>query len=318
MKKGNYFSSIYFIYIEDINAMTDYLNFSQYNSKFFNDSLYTGGLWNNFVPNYDSTAYFNNIPAVNFNNFQFNTSIPSCNFDISDNTWFMRNTNFQNFENSWWNNSFNNFSFNNSFNWSNFSLPKWSYNFSLPAFNTSLTGSKSTSFSLQSRASGKTNIVWLRGKDVKNDTHDYAKLSRKDALVKAQQDPNLEELKTGNGNGWKVNGTFWNDIPYARKGTGALLTKVCQGQGITLNISSALGTKTSRHQKGAGSRSHYNGLNPKLDFGGIPNREKAVEIAEKLKKSGLFTWIYVELNDDGKTYHLDVQFSDEAYAKVNC
>ena len=109
---------------------------------------------------------------------------------------------------------------------------------------------------------------------------------------------------------------FCNDIPYAKKGTGALLTKISDEIGEELIVTSALGTKTSPHSKGNSSCSHYNEKNPKLDFGGGLNHSEATSLANKLKNTGYFSRVAVEANGDGN-YHLDVQIKDSAYNSLN-
>ena len=147
-----------------------------------------------------------------------------------------------------------------------------------------------------------------------NGSHIYATLSKADAEKRAKANSNLEKLSKGEG--WSISeNSFENDIPYARKGTGALLDKVCKEAGVTLTVTSALGTKTSPHNKGiTGADSHYNENNPKLDLGGGLSDSQAKELKAKLDKTGLFS--RVEVEPDGATSHLDVQFSDEAYKTV--
>ena len=143
----------------------------------------------------------------------------------------------------------------------------------------------------------------------------YASLSREQALEKAKNDPNLEELKGGTG--WELGQTFDNDIPYARKGTGQLLAEASRLTGEKLTVTSALGTATSPHTKGSGTASHYNEKNPKLDFGGGYTEEKAKEMAEKLMETNLFEFVTPEDNKDGTGHwHLDVKFKDSEYENI--
>jgi len=146
-----------------------------------------------------------------------------------------------------------------------------------------------------------------------NGSHAYEVLSRESALKRAKANPNLEELTKGEG--WSISeGSFINDIPYARKGTSALLNRVCKEAGVTLTVTSALGTKNSPHAATSSAASHYNENNPKLDLGGGLTDAQAKELKSKLDKTGLFSRVAVE--SDGATSHLDVQFSDEAYKTV--
>ena len=154
------------------------------------------------------------------------------------------------------------------------------------------------------------------GGTVANGTHIYSRLTKADALARAKKDPNLEELTSGQG--WEISAKdFINDIPFAKKGTGALLSKVCQQAGVGLVITSALGTKKSPHQADAGSASHYNEKNPKLDIGGGLSKGDAEELAKKLMNTGLFIFANPEDNKDGTGHwHLDLQFKDSAYETV--
>lgn len=142
----------------------------------------------------------------------------------------------------------------------------------------------------------------------------YASMSREAALKAASADPNLEKL-TG-GTGWSVSdGSFIYDIPYAKKGTGAVLEKAASLIGESLVVTSALGTKDSPHVKNSGSVSHYNSNNPKLDLGGGLTPDQANSLKTKLDSTGLFSRITVE--SDGATAHLDVQIADSAFEKLN-
>lgn len=126
----------------------------------------------------------------------------------------------------------------------------------------------------------------------------YLHLSQKQAEEKAKKDSNLELLKGGKN--WSVsNKSFVTDIPYAKKGTGAILDKVATMIGEKLVITSALGTGESGnpHQK-SGYESHHNAENPKLD---IRIRGNGKELANKLKSTGYFSRVSTEKD------HLDVQ-----------
>jgi hypothetical protein len=138
----------------------------------------------------------------------------------------------------------------------------------------------------------------------------YAKLSRSAALTEAAKNPNLEKLSGGNG--WSVSSnSFANDIPYARKGTSAILAKVAAQIGQNITVTSALGTKTSPHVKSTGYASHYNDTNPKLDLGGGLSNSRALALKDKLLATGYFSRVSVE--SDGATSHLDVQIKESAY-----
>jgi hypothetical protein len=141
----------------------------------------------------------------------------------------------------------------------------------------------------------------------------YARLSRSAALTEAAKNPNLEKLSGGNG--WSVsNNSFANDIPYARKGTSAILSKAAAQIGQNITITSALGTKTSPHVKSTGYASHYNETNPKLDIGGGLSHHKALALQKKLLATGYFSRVSVE--SDGATSHLDVQIKESAYTNL--
>ena len=151
-------------------------------------------------------------------------------------------------------------------------------------------------------------------RSISNGSHIYASLSKSEAEARAKKDSNLEEL-TG-GEGWIVSdASFENDIKFAKKGTGALLTRAAKEAGVSLTVTSALGTKFSPHDKKiSGTASHYNENNPKLDLGGGLSHAQAEELKNKLIATGLFSRVAVE--SDGNTSHLDVQFADSAYETV--
>ena len=132
----------------------------------------------------------------------------------------------------------------------------------------------------------------------------YSTLSISDAIKKADNDKNLEKLTSGKG--WYVDkNSFKTDIPYAKKGMSDFLTKVCKETGLTLRITSALGTGTAGnpHVKG-GYASHHNADNPKLDFGKTDGVSLAT-MASKLKATGYFS----RVENEGD--HLDVQVKPE-------
>lgn len=263
--------------------------------------------FNSFMPKFNMPIF----PAINFNdsfnfnrfsldnNLSFNKSIdggcidqgfvfkvptfnaPTLQFDYSS-SW-MRNSNLSDFRPL--SVDFSNFTFS--------PIVTQSYNYSS---STSSTNSSSPS-------------------SFRRSSYLYANLSRSEALIKAKNDSNLELLT--NGNGWSISsGCFTNDIPYAKKGTGALLSKISAEIGEDLVVTSALGTKTSPHAKGNSDCSHYNDKNPKLDFGGGLNYTEATSLANKLRNTNYFSRVVVEANGDGN-YHLDVQIKDGAYNSLN-
>lgn len=160
------------------------------------------------------------------------------------------------------------------------------------------------------------NDVVDKGNKDENSDKNYKNLSRADALKKAEKDENLEKL-TG-GEGWTISEkSFIHDIPYAKKGTGKLLAKACEQAGVSLTVTSALGTgETGSPHTATGEVSHYNEKNPKLDFGGYNSKDEADKVAEMLRGTELFSRVAVEPNKGGSGYHLDVQFSDDKYETV--
>ncbi len=142
----------------------------------------------------------------------------------------------------------------------------------------------------------------------------YSTMSRDAALKAAAADSALERLSGGKG--WSISdASFINDIPYARKGTGAILEKVSDMIGEDIVVTSALGTKTSPHVKSESSASHYNRENPKLDLGGGLTLAQAQELKTKLDKTGMFA--LVEVESDGSTAHLDVQIAESAFKSLD-
>lgn len=144
----------------------------------------------------------------------------------------------------------------------------------------------------------------------------YKNMLRKEAIENANKDDNLEKLKGGEG--WSVaTSCFKNDIPYAKKGINKLLDKLRELIGINFQITSALGTKNSPHNKGRNPNAaagHYDQNNPKLDIQPMNCSVAAVEkLCAKFKATGLFKFVNVEKHSDGKTAHIDCQFSEEAF-----
>lgn len=140
--------------------------------------------------------------------------------------------------------------------------------------------------------------------------HSYANLSKAEAEKKAQNDSRLERLSGGQG--WSLANTFETDIPYAKKGTSEILTRVAELVGENLVITSALGTagtskQTTPHEIG-GYVSHHNAENPKLD---IDCRDNAhvKQLAQKLEATGYFSHIHQHAT------HIDVQIDPNKFKK---
>ena len=233
---------------------------------------------------------FNNQPRVQNYDFGSNASIFSCNAALPANTGFVNNTGL--ITDSFINSSSVPFGVGGNFFGGLLALPPIK----------------------DVKGGDKTKNGKGYDNNVANGAHAYASLRREDALKKAKADSNLEELSQGEG--WSISkASFINDIPYARKGTGELLTKVCKNARVTLTVTSALGTANSPHDKNiTGAESHYNELNPKLDLGGGLTAKEAQELKSKLEKTGCFSRIVVE--SDGETSHLDVQFKDSEYEEL--
>lgn len=151
-------------------------------------------------------------------------------------------------------------------------------------------------------SSKKTNVTKHETKGSIN--NEYSNLSKSEAYKKALNDTNLEKL-TG-GRNWSIaESSFITDIPFAKKGTGAILEKVASLIGENLVITSALGTgeNGNPHVKG-GYASHHNAENPKLD---IRINGNGKELAQKLKNTGYFTRVSTESD------HLDVQIDPDKF-----
>ena len=177
-----------------------------------------------------------------------------------------------------------------------FNTPSWdsSYTLSITSPTNTFT---SNSFSSTSHAANKTY------------NSKFATMSKSEAVNAAEANPNLEKLSGGNG--WRISSnSFVNDIPYARKGMNAFLTKLSSQIGENLVVTSALGTATSPHSKNGG---HYDETNPKLDFGGGMSESEAYLLKAKLDGTGYFSRVEVEV--DGTTAHLDVKVKENELAK---
>ena len=203
--------------------------------------------------------------------------------------------------NSFWFNQFDMTNFFSGFNNFTWQMPTFdNFTFTLPSF-------KSTSLSNKS-SSGSTFKPFSQNISG-NINHSYLGLSKASAYQKAKSDSNLEELKGGSR--WQISSaSFRTDIPFAKKGTGAILDKVAAAIGEELIITSALGTGEAGnpHQKG-GYASHHNAENPKLD---ISTRGKnASVLAQKLKDTGYFSRVSIESD------HLDVQIDPSKFKTLN-
>ena len=245
--------------------------------------------------------FFYNMPSLDY--FALQTPI----FEI--NNFQASNLNYN------WNFNSNLF----KFNMSQFELtpPNYSLNNSKPWLQNTKYSFKpiNIDFSKYTYTSTQKNNISTSSSYSKTNLHKYANLTRTEALSLASRDSGLEELK--NGTGWRISdNSFKNDIPYAKKGTGALLSQISAEIGEDLVVTSALGTKTSPHAKGSSSCSHYNENNPKLDFGGGLNQSEANRLANKLRNTDYFSRVAVEANGDGN-YHLDVQIKDSAYNNLS-
>lgn len=136
----------------------------------------------------------------------------------------------------------------------------------------------------------------------------YLNLTKSAAFAKAKTDSNLEQLKGGRN--WSISeASFRTDIPFAKKGTAAILDKVAAMTGENLVITSALGTGEANnpHQK-SGYASHHNAENPKLD---IRINGNAQAFAQKLKNTGYFSRVSVESD------HLDVQIDPDKFKSLD-
>lgn len=145
---------------------------------------------------------------------------------------------------------------------------------------------------------------------------DYRSLTRAEALNAAKKDPNLERLMTTTSEkGYTVTVNepinFINDIPYARKGAMDVILAAADKIECNLEITSALGSKLSPHAGTSTGNSHYNPLNPKIDFGGQLSHKAAENLKQELDSTGLFEFVKIEY--DGDTAHLDTKIKLSAY-----
>ena len=231
---------------------------------------------------------FNYTPPVFNTNVTTGWTMPAIfNFDLPVFTnWTMPSFNFLNFD-------FNNFNFPQfTFN----TTPNFQFNFdsgslNSPKFNFTASNINKTNFTFKKAVSG-------------NVDNSYLTLTKSAAYQKALSDTNLEKLSGGKN--WEVaESSFITDIPFAKKGTGAILDKVGGLIGEKLVITSALGTGEANnpHAKG-GYASHHNAENPKLD---IRINGNGQELAQKLRNTGYFSRVSIESD------HLDVQIDPEKF-----
>lgn len=154
-------------------------------------------------------------------------------------------------------------------------------------------------------------------KEKYSQTINYGALTRAEALEKAENDPNLECLTPDNEYVFLLNESFNNDIPYAKKGTMAILKKAAEEIGETLYITSALGTSSSPHAGKEKNSGHYDPTNPKIDLGGGLSETEAKELAQKLNSTGYFEFVNPEPNNDGfGNWHLDLKIDKDAYSDL--
>lgn len=243
-----------------------------------------------------------------------------------DNTFLQLNTNYL-VQNSFVNTSYDmnflpqlpqvslfNFESMNLFDIPKFTTPKiWdsfnSFKWQMPTFSNFTFELPKFSFSEVKKSAGTNKSFNFSQKINGNINNSYLNLSKSAAYQKAKTDSNLEELSSGNR--WQISkGSFVTDIPFAKKGTAAILDKVTDMIGENLTITSALGTGegANPHQKG-GYSSHHNAENPKLD---ISTRGKNANLlAQKLKDTGYFTRVSIE------STHLDVQIDPKKFNNIS-
>ena len=239
-----------------------------------NMNYFYGGF--NFTPNWFMPNLFTAMP--NFSLFsQF--TMPTFNWNMPS---------IFNINNFPQNNFFDSFNFNNNF----------TYN-----FNTNYVKPDTKLKKQNPSSSYNRNISG-------NINNSYSRLSKSAAYQKALNDSNLENLSSG-GRRWSISeASFRTDIPFARKGTKAILDRVTSIIGEDLVITSALGTGEAGnpHVK-SGYASHHNAENPKLD---ISTRGKnAAQLAAKLRNTGYFSRVSIESD------HLDVQIDPAKFKNLD-
>lgn len=260
--------------------------------------------FNNFYPN-----YYNNIFAPIASGFS--AILGNQNFNVSINynssPWL---GGVSGFTPNWFNfdNNYNSIGFPNfNFDWSSvkFNMPTYTPSISYKSEKHNKTGNIE-----------KNNKISKRGK-YENGARDFGTMWRDEALIAAKNSKFLENIESG-GKGWTLHHeSFTTDIPYARKGTKAILDKVYEQTGIRMRITSALGTKGRNNSirsphSGAGdylTSSHFYEANPKIDICAVDGNNK--RLAEKLNATGLFDRVSLESD------HIDVRIKDGAYSQFS-
>ncbi len=177
-------------------------------------------------------------------------------------------------------------------------------NFTFSASNLNGFSTPTYNFTMSSSPSGVRQQYTYQSNTSGNIDNSYLHLSRSAAFQRALSDSNLERLSGGTN--WEIaESSFITDIPFAKKGTSAVLDKVGSMIGEKLVITSALGTGEAGnpHQTG-GYASHHNAENPKLDIRISGNGQ---ELAQKLRSTGYFSRVSVESD------HLDVQIDPDKF-----
>ncbi len=258
------------------------------------------------MPDFAVTNWFNN------SSFAMNNPFKCAEFNVFDNYFQENMPAFDNFNSSSYIPQFNfAFDFKNfqipNFNW-NFSFPKFDFNASSSQFKTPVLDSfwDKPSLSSEKPKSSAKPVAYKKNTSGVEDKS-YLSLSKTEAYKKAEKDPNLEKL-TG-GKGWSVSeNSFKTDIPFAKKGTSKILEEVSKLTGEKLVITSALGTGQAHNpHKKSGYDSHHNAANPKLDIRAHGN---ANQLAEKLRKTGYFSWVLSEGD------HVDVQIDYKKFSEL--
>ena len=248
----------------------------------------------------DNFAFFDSGASDSFASFIPSFTFPPLfNFDTCFNSSF----DFSN------NNFFEKFSYSNkpvTTSFINFESPKLNYDFKFD-YNINSNFYQSASkqdFEFKTAVSPKNSFTNYTRSASGKINNSYVNLSKSAAFARAKNDSNLEQL-TG-GKNWSISeASFRTDIPFAKKGTAAILDKVATLTGENLVITSALGTGEANnpHVK-SGYSSHHNAENPKLD---IRINGNGKSLAQKLKGTGYFSRVSIESD------HLDVQIDPSKY-----
>ena len=233
--------------------------------------------------------YFSSMPPLNFN------------FNV-DKFWESSTSNYQSANNSV-----------SVFSQNNYATPDYTaYTPSIsPTKKSASTDTKKSELSKTSNGKSATPVSKKQtSRKMSNGKIDssYQSLTQAQAREKALKDPNLEELKGGKN--WSVSDrSFVTDIPFAKKGTSAILQKVSEMIGEDLVITSALGTgQKGNPHKLDGYDSHHNAENPKLDIRAHGNGNA---LAAKLRNTGYFSRVSIESD------HLDVQIDPSKFNELN-